>query len=340
MYSLQQEIVIFFLLAEVLVITLLVIATYLLKFSSVINKRRDNKKSADIDYYLHQTERNKKPPHLKRPDLILTALNESPVLGSEEKSRIVAAYLLSNLRPYINSRNRLKQYYLLEAYNYSIEKQDRQNLIRFIQSPSAILGINAIKLSHLVASEDIYQAIIDKLRLLDQFTQKIYIVQLQNHPLLQTVLKKNIEHTQDAILKITCYRIVEHIAPDPDFFDLALSELNQSDRGIKLAAIPVLAAADPKRAKDILIQLLKDKEWLIRNKSVKALGKIQQPNTSTAIAACLNDEARWVRVNAATALQNFGDEGHLLLTEYKVSEETLQSSVAAYFLGIQQAGTQ
>lgn len=332
MYSLEQKIVIFFLLLEVGIVTLLVFLAYGMKLYEVIKGKKDKRKLAKIKAALNN---KKAPPYLERPDLVFIAFNEMKQLTLSGKAKVVSEHLIKPLRRNINDDHWMKRYYLLQAYQYYIEDKDKDNLIALIEDDVPIISMDAMGLSHNLPDPDIYDVIIYKLSTLGPMSRKIYINQLRKTKVLLNTLKSTLSDETSKKTKQICYKILEHLGPDESFVDLAKEDVKQSDLELKLAAIPVLACSENTQSLKILMELLKDENWLVRNKVVQALGGNPSSSTLNLIADCLNDDNLWVRISAAKALLKQGDEGRLLLTEYSGSTEVREPSLAAYFLDIQ-----
>lgn len=335
MLSFEQKIVITFLVLELVTVTVLVLLTYVFKLYFSWEKRSNHKKRAKILNFLTKKEKNIAPPYLHQPNLWLKVLGKTDQISHEEKSQIISEYLLDRVRANISSRNWLKRYYLVKAYQYAITPYDKDTLMKLINDELPIISLSAVSVSYALSSEEIYQAIIDKLLMLDAPTQKIYISSLTRDTALLSLLKKTLSISPSTELKQLCYTILSAIGPNQSFFELAKEDTKENNMECRLSAIPVLAEADPEKAMPMMKELLQDSNWLVRNKVAHTLSLLHHPKSLPLLADCLSDENRWVRVNAAKGLAQLGDEGKLLLAEYKGMDESVEPSLAAYFLEIQ-----
>ncbi|WP_133131250.1 HEAT repeat domain-containing protein [Legionella yabuuchiae] len=335
MFTSEQWIVIIFLTVEVVLVTLLVLSTYGMKLYYSLKEKRDLKRLEALKHYLKESKKDMPPPHQQHPQLILKAIAETKALNSKEKAKLVERYVLPVARPFYDSKHWIKRYTLLEAYSYVVLDEDKKRLCALIEDELHIIRVNAVHVVLKLSDKELFRKALNQLQKEGDLPNKIYIAQVEPNELLMRFLKEELEQTKDVDRKILCYRILEHLKPSEEIFELALRDLSSEKMECQLAVITVLAEANPDKAKYKLLELLNHPHWLVRNKAVRALGNLQIKDTMQAIAHCLNDDVRWVRINAAKALLQFGEQGKELLSHYKESKESYQPSLAAYFLDVQ-----
>jgi len=340
-----QEIILGFIILEFVVVTLIVIGTYLAKLYFVLKGDINESRAKEVREYFKNRNFSSPPPHYKHPHLIITELNKSSLKESDKKE-IITKHLLEIARPYVNSSNWLHRYFLLECYKVVIEPEDKENIIILINDDVDIVNLNAMNLYYFFDDEEVCQVVFDKLNKLSYAGQEIHIPQLPKCNAFYNVLKKNLVKSSDLKQKYLCYNLLKHLGTPAEFYDLALADLKDIESitdfatlgddymNCSLAAIEVMAYADPDKAKKLLLKLLKHKNWLVRNKVIHALGKLMLPGTAKEIAQHLADPEYWVRVNASKELLNFGDEGHNVLAQYVKSESAEHHDDVKYFLDI------
>ncbi|HRD70307.1 MAG TPA: HEAT repeat domain-containing protein [Legionella sp.] len=325
----EQKAILFFILIEVLIVAVFVIASLIAQILLQYNFRKQ-KKIGTLDEYFLNPER-KLPT--KNFELIFLRLRESQ-LPPQKKDDFVAKNLLKHLRKFINSRSWIKRYFLVEGYGYAMENEDKENVIRLINDKNIIISLNAMLLNNELKDPDIYKIILGQLSKIDQTTRSLYFNLMKPNKILKQVLNKIIEHSDNSLMKKVCYDIIYHLKMGNDFYDLALRDIEQTDRNCQLAAIRVLGYADPEKAKHKLFDLLKSNNWLIRNSAIQSIKDLNVSGTLDELYKCLNDENYWVRVNATKKLMAFGKEGQDLLNQYKNASDSQYKEVATYFFGI------
>lgn len=333
--STEQKIVWAFIVIEVVLVTLLIIGSYLSKAWFMINNVREQKKAAKIRAYFENRDIKTPPPYPENSGLIFSELSKTSMITEQEKRDFVKYHMIKRTRRFINSKSFIKRYYLLESFDYYITMKDKPILIQLIKDTRHIIGSKASRLANVLIDKSIYQAIIEKISELDVSIQKLYIAQLVKNDTLLRVIENNLNNTDVKALRKLYYDIAYHCGSDQALYNLALIDVDHSDGECQLAAIRVMALSDPEQAKNKLFTLLKSNDWLIRNSVLQSLMQIKIPESIDELAKCLNDENYWVRINSTKALLNSGDEGRRLLTDYQASNEARFKTVAAYFLDIQ-----
>ncbi|HAT7958728.1 TPA: HEAT repeat domain-containing protein, partial [Legionella pneumophila] len=217
---------------------------------------------------------------------------------------------------------------------YSISVIDISNLIKLIKDDRYIICSNAIKTSNSLIDGSVYQVIIEKLKDIDRFTRKIYILQLQKNDILIDTLNNNLISTQDISIKELCYEIIYQIGASFHFFQLAMKDVEETKGECQLAAIRVFAKSNPEKAKDTLYSLLKSQNWLIRNTVIQGISDVKTPETFDELVKCLDDNNYLVRTKAAKSLSNISDESRSLLIKYEENDSSRFQDIATYFLDI------
>jgi hypothetical protein len=336
--SVEQKVAWMFFFIEIGLVTILMVESFAAKIWLSIRNVNKRQQAQHLINYFKAKNFDTPPPYLKKIDLILLELNKTILLSDEEKKSFVKKYVLTSTRPFIETANFIKRYYLIESYNYYVGPEDLANIIELIKDKHHIISLNALQLSHMLVDAGVYKAIINKLAELDWTTQKLYIAQLpKNEVLLDVlidVLKNNMGNHESNRLRALCYDIAHHCGSRQDFYQFAEVDAGCAHIECQLAAIRILAESDPAKAKNKLFSLLKHNNWLVRNSAIQALGQINVPESIDRLAQCLNDENYWVRVNSTKALLNIGDEGKTLVTEYLASNEARFQQLASYFLDI------
>ncbi|KTC66310.1 HEAT repeat (plasmid) [Legionella adelaidensis] len=330
-FTVEQKIVYIFLLIEFTLVTAVILGTYITRFLVLHIHSREKKQLQIIEKYFQDKTNYKTPPFLTKPELYIKYFKRSDALTAQEKSDFVANYLINKLRKLARSYNWVNRYNLVEAYHYYIDQGDEGKIIALIDDKLSIVSLNAIRIGCTLESDRIAEKILQKLEGFDRFTQKIYIAQLHYSEHLLNFIYNKLRTPAYSPVKFICYRILRQIGLEKRFYPFAMRDLAHFPREGKVAVIPIIALADPHMGKAVLLQLLNDKDWLIRNAAIKALGKLKDKETVPAIVPFLNDPILWVRVNAAKALVNFKEEKEVLIGN-ELLQHTAWPHLAGYFI--------
>jgi len=124
----------------------------------------------------------------------------------------------------------------------------------------------------------------------------------------------------DSILK----RKVEPPIKEQDFDSLAKDTCDENEDLRERAARKLGVLSDP-RAVNVVIPLIKDKEWRVRTSAVTALAKIGTPETIQPLIAALEDADDDINEIAASALlRDGGKDAQAALQRYQRAKEQKQ----------------
>ena len=84
------------------------------------------------------------------------------------------------------------------------------------------------------------------------------------------------------------------------------SRLEDPDRYVAIMGVAKIGGTE---SAPLLVSLLKDKSWMIRNGTIRALAALKNPKVSSSVLPLLNDRALVVRLEAVQALEKLRPEG-------------------------------
>lgn len=250
----------------------------------------------------------------------------------KQKSIIMQTQILPNAIKYINSRDWGKRFWLLECFKYYIDNNYETVFIKLIYDKFDVVSLKTIVIALHYATKPVIEAIVDKIAHAHPRFQKLYIIQLHANPMLYQVINEKLSTETSPLLRQTCYRILQQIGATPQFYQFAIRDLASSDLELKLSTMPIIAAANPTAATLILMPLLDDPNWLIRNAAIKSIGHLKQIDIIAPVTKALQDPSSWVRENAAKILSNLGEEGNAILETYSDVHKQSKFKEAKYFL--------
>ena len=119
---------------------------------------------------------------------------------------------------------------------------------------------------------------------------------------------------------------------DPQASELLIDWAEHSDPELRTKAIKSAAAIGDPRFLEVFRRGLRDARWPIRCQAATGLGAISAREAIPELCAVLDDEAWWVRFNAASALVELGAPGRAALAEATTGPSDRQREVARYVL--------
>ncbi len=309
---------------------------YLARIFSAIRKKSILRKRESYASMLREYEQDSKLEHFSRlsaPALLLFMLKDSQ-LEAEKKKELVSRIILPKLVPYKNSSDWMKRYNLLSCFQYYIDARYYSVLTKLIRDYIPIIRINACQIGSEIADEQIYQAILDVLLHSDHASRTLYIDNFQANKEIWPFLLKQLEQTENTLLKKIIYDILLRTGCDASFFPVAREDSLSAGRNVRLAVIRLLPYTDHKEVLPTLKIILEDSEWRVRNAAVQALAALKKTSVIPLIAEKLQDKEWWVRVSAAKVLAQSGNKGLQMLEAHKELLPEKTGDYAAYFLEI------
>lgn len=343
MNSNLQHLVEFFIIAEFCIVILLVLITYIYRGYYLYRSTTREIRTAQINVVLQRIQTNQvieQLPYSVHPHLLIYAFlawdktHKGSMVWNKNKVILMKDQILPNAIKYIHSADWIKRFWLLQCFEFYIDIHYEQAFISLINDSFSVISLGTTAIAMQYSTKAVINALIDKIYLAYPQFQKLYIFQLRANYVLYEVIKERLMTSEDSKLRILCYKILKQIGATQQFYTFAIHDVSSNSLELKLAAIRILADANPTAATLVLIELLKHKNWLVRNTAIRSMARLKKEDTIKYIAIATNDASWWVRVNAAKILANFGDEGRALLEiSSKTSKlETYQEPM--YFLKI------
>lgn len=328
---------------EAIVIFLLIVFVYMVGFVAYIKKYFDAKKIKKIDHFFinfchHQNSGYL--PYAKQPHLLIRSffrwddLHKKDTGWQKNKSELMKEKILPNAVKYSQVRNWGKRFLLVQCLLYYVDVTYEKIVIKLINDIIPVVSINAVKVALNLDTTPVLEALVTRISQVTDHFQILYVAQLSATTTLLRVLKDKLSNYQNIKLCKTCYRILKKIGPTDLFFEEASRDIQSKDLELKLSAIRVLEKTDKEKATPILIQLLSDENWLVRNIAVQSMSHLEKEAILQPLGNALHDEAWWVRVNAAKVLANLGAEGHALLATHNIGKSDEKFQEPSYFLKI------
>lgn len=332
----------YFIGVEFFIVLAFIIICYFTVFYFIQKKSRVKKQ---ISYLEESILKNNSVPEsfVRKIDVLLKVFKnldqKDPPDWKKNRISIMRAQILPHARPYIKSKKWTKHYLLVLCYDYCIEIEDHELLIKLIKDPCAIVSLNAMRIASIIGKKELLKAILVQLQQEPQLFRIIAIEEFFHSAKWSEVIIEELTSSSDPQFKRICYEILNNVGADPQYFEFVKTDCYSPIIDLRLAAIRALPYLDKNKYLEVYNDLINDKNWLVRNAIVKLLGELKDPASLDLLAGTLNDSSWWVRINTTKSLAYFGDSGRLLLTEYKNLSNIEAHGEAAYFLKIQQLRT-
>lgn len=146
------------------------------------------------------------------------------------------------------------------------------------------------------------------------------------HPSTRNYFEKKLVTSKDPTIKSVCYKILIKFSPRAITWDIK-SDIFSESTELKIAALKYIAYADKIQAIPILIDMLHVKNINIRLIAIHRLGDLQAHQAIPELTKQLNDNDWWVKISAAQALINMGDEGEQALKTSNITYNEISSTL-------------
>lgn len=337
------QIVLWFIILELVIITLFIFLTYFYRIYFNFKEKGEESKRLKITTVLNNIiEQNmiKEIPYHRHVDVIIDIfLNFDEIYKDSErwnnlKNILMRDQILPYARKLIDKKDWYPRYLLVQCFRYYIDTRDEDLVIKLVNDPVPVVSINAIPIGITFGTQSVLKAIIYRLKKESHSLQILHTSSLDSSLAFREVIKQELLINTDPETKQICYNILTAMGTNQDIFEFAKKDVASEQLELKIAAIPVLFAADNENALPILFMLLQDKNWQVRNTIVKTIGSSNLSGVTDHLAIALNDESWWVRINAAKSLARLGDEGLSILKRHELTEQTYGYQETEYFLKI------
>ena len=312
---------------EICIIVLIVLATYFIKYNSILRQQYRAKVIQDIEKYLSRLIKKneeffpkKFPRSWRKVQLLVPIFLKFEKLYPRAEWEDVRENLLHYIiLPLARSKSRSRvwviRFFACEVFSHAYEKADENYIIRFARDKIPLIYLHAISAALYSGSADAINAIVERISQVSRLTQSIYLQAFDKAPpKTRPLLIRFLHAASDPSIRAICYTILLKFTPEPIDWDLT-NDLNSSSGELRLSALKFLSHIDKDRAIPILIEKVTDINWEVRLVALHRLGTMKVYEAMDEVANCLFDPEWWVKVSAAEALKNLGAEGNRILEE-------------------------
>jgi len=308
---------------QLIMITLLVLTTYLVKIYINFKEKNRCRQFARMEASLTEIAKGKQELTAdilknagKSISIVLAILSSlegkfDTFVWRKVKARLVEEVLLPKARKLTKSRNWFKRHQAAQCFSLGKSETDDNNIIQLINDPVLLVSLNAATIAlKYHSSPALINAVIDRFSKNRRLQQSIFARILSNYGVeITPFIIQRLVVEADPYVKAFCYRLLTSLPVQEVIADTAYLDVDAGNLELEITVLNYLAYNKAERVEEILNKKLNSSEWQIRAVSAKCLGQLHSIKSVALLAEKLNDSAWWVRINAAQALVKLGDMG-------------------------------
>ena len=222
--------------------------------------------------------------------------------------------LLPLARKHYKSRSWMKRFYAAHTFFYKPTPADLEHMSKLIKDGTTLISLYAMKACISLGTSIAIERVILQISTHRKLSESIFIqcFESADASTKQHVLEL-LAKSSEPYVKACCYRCLA-MYPDKQASQ-ARQDVFSEHKELRLEAIRMLQY-NPE-SQDLLLKLFDSKDWESRCQAIKSLSKLKLADTARYFEKMLQDEAWWVRFDAAKVLKNFGPNGISILQRQK-----------------------
>lgn len=335
---------------EYVVVFFIIIFTYLMYGINFYQKRVKFKKIKKLKAYLAKKFLDKQEGYTQKDfaafpkgfldlNVILESINSLGIEYKKENHWIELrnAFLLYIAVPLARKKalsSKLTNK-LLAAQIFSLQclKDDEKILLNLFAEEDSIIQMYSLKALISIVSKEAIKIVIDRLSEERGMNQSIFLNILKNSSKeIAKIACEELKNSQDPNRRAICYKILYRSDIEEMNIFPSAKDIYSENMALRFSVIKFLGLCEPKRSLPILLSLLKDPEWQIRVKALRAMENFKKEDMAEKVGKCLTDENWWVRYDAAKLLKKMGENGLLVLKSQKEDKDLFAYEAAQFVL--------
>ncbi len=310
---------------EFVLVGAIIITTLTVKIYAFISLKRNKNIKMHVEQYLHkiihakqQITKRSFPNKWKKINILLQVIEDIDKIHTSDdweqvKTGLVKFVMLPLARKYVLSRHWTNRLYAARTFYLNSEESDDKLITRLINDKIPLVFLYAVKAALSSHSRSALDAMIKRMASVEWVNHFIYLEAFEEFALHERRLfEKQLKNTKDPAERAVCYKILLCFPPDPIQWDIS-KDINSSNLELKISAMKLISYVDRKAAIPLLVNLLTDDLNEVRLIALHRLDMLKAKEAIPNIAACLNDTDWSVKLSAAEALKNMGEEGDKVL---------------------------
>lgn len=307
---------------EVSLILSLFVVAYLFKGYLFVKQQIRTKKKIKLEVFWQHAKQNPKlltqniVKVLQREIIwVLSFMQQEPSLESAPAfyEKVIHEVLLPSGRKLIKKRNYLQKYYASICFYYKFELQDERYLLRALSHPVSLVSLNAARAIFRHGSVELLEKAIKHFAAWHWLQQEVIAqIVLEERVILTRILLAELQKDKTHSVRTFCYKLLCLLPFGPEAMVFLEEDLFSPFLDLRVASLNYLIKAKD-NAK--LRPFLQDSDWVIREKTAKALGILQDEESIASLTRALFDPEWWVRIRSAEALLCFGEKGVAILNQ-------------------------
>ena len=254
---------------------------------------------------------------------------------TELMQQLIEQILKPSARRLAPSIHWFNRYLAVNCFYYGFDTIDEPILIHLIEDKTLLVSLNAAHIGFNHPNPQIINKIIDHYAEKRHLQQSSFIETITNEmPEVSTIISNRLLNEHDVYVKIFCYRLLTKLPTDHQIISTAEQDIMSPHKELKIATLNYLGQFHQPETIRMIRTHLADTDWETRAITAKLLGKLKDQNAVSLLDNSLKDPKYWVRLNAAQALAEIGNEGIAILKAqdpnvdrfaYEISQEILDS---------------
>lgn len=312
---------------EILLVVLIIIIAYLLKFLFYLSERHHQRLTAQIEFYLSTIMVSSQPlseqnflKQWRRLDLVLPVIHKFDLIHQDQawktlKETITETILLPIARKKYNSYRWMNRLLSCQCFEIAMSEHDEEIVCSLLLDKIPLVHMHAViaavKHSTITMTNMVITSMAEKRRL----GQSVYLKIFELAPLkTRDFVISRLSMEENPYTRASCYKILLTFPLTESESSISTTaDINSPNIELKLAAIRFTAYSHKKNSIPLLTELLSSENWETRATSARLLGDLNSNTVIPELTNCLKDPVWWVRVNAANSLKNLGNDGLTVL---------------------------
>lgn len=221
--------------------------------------------------------------------------------------------LLPKIKILASSKDWLDRFLATQCYEIGLNIYDEDIILNLVNDYNLLVSINAAIIVFNNPTVKSINEVIDKFsayRRIRQFAFVSIIEKTLRHPeFIIEIIINRLKTDQDLYARIFSYRILNSLAFASELYPFITEDLLKDNAELTITTLLYLEHVDYKISKPIFLSYLNNPYYQIRSIAVKLLANSNDKSVIPYLQSRLGDPAWLVRINAANALLNFGQEG-------------------------------
>lgn len=328
---------------EILLMILVVLLIFGLKIYLNRKKKRDQRILYELELYLSGLLHTKSPFEPKnflnrwhRLDLLIPIFRkfsrENIPEWTTEKHHFAKLMMLPLAKKQAVSRIKSHRVYAAMAFEYFMEEEDEPFVCELIRDTTPLIHLHSSIAAVQFGSERCLYEVVSSMTKSRRLGQSLYLNIFKTaDPRVGSIIENFLKTEENSYTAALCYKILMLFPVTNSTIDSSKAIVSENIE-LQLAAIRYEVYTKKQATIPFLIGCLADERWETRALACNLLGSLDAKDAANHLGAALHDPVWWVRINAARALKELGDQGIAILEAQTPEKDLYAYETAQYIL--------